>query len=129
MLLFHRLFREIRAEIDCKTCANCCKEIRPRLKEQDVEKLAKWLQMPEENFRTQYLELTEDGAFFREMPCPFLRNNTCSCYEYRPQDCASYPHLHKKDFISRLYGVLDNSSICPIVYNVYERLKDEVWHR
>ena len=68
----HLLFREIQAEIDCKICANCCKEIRPRLKEQDVEKLAKWLQMPEKDFRTKYLELTEDGAFFREIPFLFI---------------------------------------------------------
>ena len=31
-------------------------------------------------------------------------------------------------FRSRLYGVLANYEICPIVFNVFERLKDEVWH-
>jgi hypothetical protein len=28
----------------------------------------------------------------------------------------------------RLWGVIENCSICPIVYNVYEYLKDELRH-
>ena len=26
-------------------------------------------------------------------------------------------------------GVIQNYSICPIVFNVYEQLKKELWHR
>lgn len=39
--------------------------------------------------------------------------------------------MYKEDFVFRLYGVLDNYAICPIVFNVYERLKDELqyWNR
>ena len=48
---------------------------------------------------------------------------------YRPKDCVSYPYLLKKDFTSRLMGVIGNCSVCPIVFNVYELLKDEVWHK
>jgi len=45
-------------------------------------------------------------------------------YPDRPNDCRSYPHLHKNDFVLRLWGVDDDSSVCPIVYNVYEKLKE-----
>jgi Fe-S-cluster containining protein len=56
-------------------------------------------------------------------PCKFLRNKKCTIYSSRPFDCRSYPHLHKKDFTFRLFAVLNNYSVCPIVFNVYEELK------
>ena len=39
-----------------------------------------------------------------------------------------FPHLHKEEFIFRLWGVVENCPICPIVFNVYEQLKDELWY-
>jgi Fe-S-cluster containining protein len=47
----------------------------------------------------------------------------CNVYAARPDDCRSYPHLHKDDFLSRSVGTIENYRICPIIYNVYERLK------
>ncbi len=32
---------------------------------------------------------------------------------------------HKEEFASRLIGVINNYSICPIVFNVYEALKNK----
>ena len=46
--------------------------------------------------------------------------------EHRPADCASYPNLHKDGFLSRLVFVLNSYAVCPIVFNVYEHLKDEM---
>ena len=46
-------------------------------------------------------------------------------YEVRPEDCRSYPHIWKNGFATRLMGVLNNYSICSIVFNVYEQLKSE----
>lgn len=79
-------------------------------------------------FKSRYLQEVKadvDKATyqFREMPCPFLLNNRCSNYQNRPGQCRAYPYLHKKDFTSRLLGVIDNYSICPIVFNVLELLK------
>lgn len=59
------------------------------------------------------------------MPCPLLENDRCTRYEHRPRDCASYPHLQKDRFVSRASNTVANCSVCPIVYNVFERLKDE----
>ncbi|MFH1965187.1 MAG: hypothetical protein ABIJ42_06545, partial [Acidobacteriota bacterium] len=50
-----------------------------------------------------------------------------TAYSARPEDCRSYPHLHKKKFVFRVSGVFSNCSRCPIVYNVYELLKDELY--
>ncbi len=126
--IVHRLYRKISSQIDCKTCANCCKEIQPVLDRKDIEKFSKCLGIPVAQFKTQYLIKDNDSEdyLFNEKPCPFLKANLCSYYASRPEACVSYPYLHKTDFTSRLINVIGNYSICPIVFNVYEYLKDEI---
>ena len=127
-LIVHRLLKEVSAEIDCTVCGNCCKELQFELLEGDIGKLAEALNIAPEKFQTDYLQEDEEGdKLFKQSPCPFLCNNKCTQYEFRPETCVSYPHLHKKEFTSRLFGVLQNYSICPIVFNVYEGLKKELW--
>jgi len=128
--IVHRLYREISSEIDCNACANCCREISPVLKEKDIKRLSRGLKISDDLFEKKYLIKRENNEeyIFNKKPCPFLSGNLCSAYLYRPDDCRLYPHLHKKDFIFRLIDVIDNCSVCPIVFNVYERLKDEVRH-
>ena len=93
-----------------------------------LDSLATHLSISENEFEEQYLIKDEDGDItFRATPCPFLSGNSCSVYEGRPDDCRSYPHLHKKDIVFRLMGVVFNCSVCPIVFNVYEQLKIELW--
>ena len=80
--------------------------------------------MNPDNFSATYVETDDDGKKrFNQIPCPFLHCNKCIYYESRPADCTSYPHLHKKEFVFRLIGVINNYSICPIVFNVYEELR------
>jgi Fe-S-cluster containining protein len=122
----------VAAEIDCKQCAWCCEVCYPLLKESDITRFAKGLKMPVAEFKTNFLKPVENESeklTFKELPCPFLKNNLCTNYKFRPTDCRSFPHLHKKGFISRTVSVIENSAICPIVYNVYELLKEELWHR
>jgi len=128
--IVHRLYEQVSSQIDCKSCSNCCKKIRVPLDQEDIEKLSKGLGISAVRFRRQYLVQSEesDEYVFKEKPCPFLKDNRCSYYNYRPKECRSYPHLHKNDFVFRLIGVIQNSSICPIVFNVYEYLKAEIWH-
>jgi hypothetical protein len=130
--IVRRLYRETSSKIDCRSCscANCCKEIPPVLDEEDIKKLSRGLRVSSAQFKNQYLAMHEESgkSVFRSKPCPFLKDNACLHYAYRPKDCISYPHLHKKDFVSRLMGVIQNYSVCPIVFNVYEYLKDEIWH-
>ncbi len=126
--LTHRLYSEISAAIDCKECSNCCRETRPVLNSLDIERLAKELNISAVQFKEQYLSECEEGGFwFKITPCPFLRDNRCTQYSFRPEVCKSFPHLHKNDFTSRLINVVENYSICPIVFNVYERLKNKLW--
>jgi len=126
----HELYRKVSAEIDCKECANCCREIQPTLSQKEVRAFSKGLGLSVEEFKAQYLVQgeTPQESLFKELPCPFLKGNRCSNYEHRPQDCRSFPHLHKKDFTTRLLAVVENYSVCPIVFNVYENLKEALWH-
>jgi uncharacterized protein len=123
------LYRRISSEIDCQQCANCCKQLQPVLTQQDIADFSQNVELPVNEFKTKYLVKTETpGEFcFKMMPCPFLKNNLCTHYEHRPLDCKSFPHLHKPDFTFRLLNVIGNYSICPIVFNVYENLKSELW--
>ncbi len=128
--IVHQINDEVTAQIDCTSCANCCKMWGPGLDEEDIPTFALGLQMPVSVFKEQYVTVNEPSppAYqIREAPCPFLEDNLCSNYECRPAECRSYPHLHKKDFRSRLFGVVDNYAICPIVFNVYEQLKVNLW--
>ncbi len=125
--LLHRLYREIAASIDCTTCGNCCREILPLLVQEDIERFAQGFDISPKELTDQYAVKEEDGITFSRTPCPFLHERRCTNYEARPKDCSSYPHLLKENMMSRLMGVVENYSICPIVFNVYEALKRELW--
>jgi hypothetical protein len=122
----HRLNEEISSKIDCTACANCCKTVSPVLDEEDIVRFAKGLGISPEQLRSQYLVEDEEGYTFNAKPCPFLVDNKCSNYDHRPKACASYPHLHKNDFVFRTIGVINNCSVCPIAFNVVEGLKEEL---
>lgn len=124
--LVHRLHAEVSAQIDCTACANCCKTILPILDQEDIDNFARGLGMPSEEFAREYLTEADTGMTFKSTPCPFLVDNKCSNYEHRPQDCASYPHLHKPGFLRRTVGVFGDCATCPIVFNVIEKLKLEL---
>ena len=127
--MVHSIYQEVSSQIDCKKCANCCKEMKPVLDIEDIKRFSTGIDIPFKEFKNQHIEMGEDKNefYFNKKPCPFLKDNLCTNYDYRPEDCRSFPHLDKEEFVSRLWGVVDNYSICPIVFNVYEILKDKLW--
>ena len=127
--LVHLLHREVSEQIDCQECGNCCVEIQPLLDEADIQRLADALAITVDAFTEEYLhEYDERGELtFSRLPCPLQSDKRCTVYEHRPQNCRSFPHLHKNKFVFRLMQAVSNCWICPISYNVFEQLKQTLW--
>lgn len=111
--------------IDCLKCANCCKNHSPRFKTTDIKRISKYLRMKEGEFIETYLRLDTDGDYVvKSSPCPFLgSDNACSIYDERPSDCARYPYTNEDVLLKRPQLTLKNSTVCPIVHYVLERIK------
>jgi hypothetical protein len=130
--IVHKINDEVTSQIDCTKCGNCCKSVKPILDNEDINKFAEGLKITPKEMLDNYCKVSKeerDKYEFKGVPCPFLKENKCTNYEDRPKDCQSYPHLQKEDFVFRIWGVIDNYSICPIVFNVFEILKEELWNR
>ena len=119
-----RLHEEAFTKIDCLQCAACCKNYSPRFKTPDVKRISKHLGLKESDFIETYLKVDNEGDFVvKSTPCPFLgSDNLCSIYEERPSDCARFPYTGEDVMIKRQSLTLKNSTFCPIVYHVLERL-------
>ena len=111
-------------KINCLNCANCCKNYSPRFKTPDIKRISKVLRMKEGEFIETYLRLDEEGDYVaKSAPCPFLgADNACSIYEERPSDCARFPYTDEDVLVRRQALTLKNSTFCPIVYYVLEKL-------
>jgi Fe-S-cluster containining protein len=111
-------------KIDCLSCANCCKTYSPRFKTPDIKRISKHLRMKESDFIDTYLDLDHEGDYVvKSSPCPFLgADNACSIYDQRPSDCARFPYTDEDVLYKRQALTLKNSTFCPIVYHVLERL-------
>ncbi len=111
--IVHRLYEDILSQINCVDCGNCCMNLRPIATEKELRPFV----APENMQAFMYLK-----AF----SCKHIKDKKCIIYADRPEECRSYPYLHKDNFIDRIHGVLQNYEICPIVFNVFELLKIEL---
>lgn len=111
-------------KIDCLQCGNCCRSYSPRFKTPDIKRISKYLGMREGAFIDTYLHIDNEGDYvLQSKPCPFLgSDNYCSIYEARPSDCARFPYTDEDVLIKRQPLTLKNSSFCPAVYFVLEKL-------
>jgi len=118
------LHEEAFSKVNCLDCAACCKNYSPRFKTPDLKRIAKHLKMKEGDFIEKYLTLDVEGDYVvRSKPCPFLgADNYCGIYDVRPSDCARFPYTDEDVIIKRQQLTLKNSSFCPIVYFVLEKL-------
>lgn len=119
-----QLHEETFEKVDCLACAACCKNYSPRFKTTDIKRISKALRMKESAFIESYLKLDEEGDYVvKQTPCPFLgADNYCSIYEDRPSDCARFPYTDEDVLLKRAHITIKNSSFCPAVYHVMEKL-------
>ncbi len=126
-----RIAQEIEEQIDCTTCANCCRVATVKISQRDVEKLARYLRIPPQRFLDQFTaETSDEGLTLKRNSagCVFLDQNLCSVYEARPHTCEQFPHLTHGagSLVSRLWTAPDRATYCPIVYNTLEAWKPVV---
>lgn len=122
---FQETHEEVFENIDCLSCANCCKTTSPIFYNRDVERLAKHFKMRPGEFIDKYLKIDEDKDYvLKQAPCPFLGpDNYCSVYDSRPNACREYPHTDRKRIAQLLDLTYKNTFVCPAVLEITERLK------
>ncbi len=122
---FHEVHDAVFEEVDCLTCANCCKTTSPIFYPADIDRLAKFLRMKPGDFMQEYLRVDEDRDYvLKSSPCPFLdHDNYCKVYEDRPKACREYPHTNRKKMVQITTLTYKNTMVCPAVLEIVERLK------
>jgi hypothetical protein len=126
-----RFGEDIEAQIDCTTCANCCRVSEVEITDRDIDKLAKFLGMTREEFIRDSTQQADSGELIlkrTEAGCVFLKDNLCTVYEARPQNCANFPHLVRGagSIASRMWRLVERAEYCPIVYNWMEKVKEDI---
>lgn len=123
-LIVHQIHEDVSEEIDCLSCANCCRTLGPAIHDKDIDRMAKALRLKPAEVIASYLKIDDDGDYvFLSMPCPFLLpDNYCSIYDSRPKACREYPHTDRRKFEQIYKLTVKNSETCPIAYEVLSRL-------
>ena len=116
--MINQAHEKVFSEMNCLECANCCKTTSPIIKETDIKRISKFLNLSSNQFKDQYLLKDEDSDWvFNRTPCVFLNesDNSCSIYHVRPEACQDYPHTARKNMHKILDLTLRNAEICPAV--------------
>ncbi len=121
---------EVWQEIDCLTCANCCKRMTPTFTHKDIRRISKHLDMRPKDFKERWLRYEKKDKDWVNInqPCQFLdlSTNMCSVYEVRPADCAGFPHLTKKKMVDYVHVHQQNIEYCPATYKMVEKMMEKI---
>jgi hypothetical protein len=87
--IMQQLHEETFEEVDCLTCANCCKTTGPLFLNKDIERIFKHFRMKPSVFIDTYLRVEEENDYvLPKVPCSFLsEDNQCSIYDVRLKAC------------------------------------------
>jgi Fe-S-cluster containining protein len=122
---------EVWQQIDCTTCAHCCRTLQIVVDAQDIRKLAARLGIKPSQFSRRYVQTAADGTkHLISTPCAFLGDdNRCTVYEDRPRACRDFPYLYEPGFRHRTLAMIENTGVCPIVFNVWQALQQRLRKR
>lgn len=122
--------KEVWKEVDCLSCANCCKKMTPTLTKKDRKRIAHHLGYSGKEFKEKYLLYDKEDKDWRmqKQPCVFLDLNTnkCNIYAVRPDDCAGFPHLTKTPLKSYMYIHKQNIEYCPATFRFVEKMMERI---
>ena len=119
--------KEVWKEVDCLSCANCCKTMTPTFTPTDIKRIAAHLNTTPKEFKEKWLRYDKkDNDWLNKLnPCQFLNLKThkCDIYEVRPADCAGFPHLTKKKLPDYVHVHKQNVELCPATYKMVEKMQ------
>ncbi len=117
----------VRSTYDCSKCpAYCCSYDQIELKELDIRRLAKHLDLDREVFLKRYTKQGDELPILRHhkdklygSTCVFLDSKTrrCTVYEARPNVCRTYPDRPRcgyYDFLSWEREFQDDETALPL---------------
>lgn len=122
--------KEVWAQTDCLTCANCCKTMTPTYTPRDLKRISKHFGMSVTDFKKKWLYQERGGSrdwMNKNTPCQFLnlKDNKCSIYAIRPVDCSGFPHLSKK-FSEFAHIHKQNVDSCPATFALVEKMMEAI---
>lgn len=125
-----QLEKETWQEVDCLSCANCCKTMTPTFTATDIKRISAHFGQTEEEFKTKWLRREKSGDrdwLNKTEPCQFLnlKDNKCSIYAIRPADCAGFPHLPKK-LKDYAHVHKQNVEYCPATFRLVEKMMEKI---
>ena len=121
--------RAATAQMDCTTCAACCRDNCVPLSSEERARLAKHAGMTAQQFADLYMTTDDDGEPAMDAkPCRFLDGTRCSVYEERPDACRGYPYIGG-DVATRMIGIIERAGTCPIVFEMLEQLKEAAGYK
>ena len=117
--------KEIWKEVDCISCANCCKTMTPTYSQKDIKRISAHFDLSPKAFREKWLEKDKEGDWLnKSTPCQFLdmKTNKCGIYEIRPDDCISFPHISRKKMVEYIHVHKQNLDSCPATFKMVEKM-------
>jgi uncharacterized protein len=119
--------KEVWQEVDCLSCANCCKTMTPTFTKSDQIRIAAHLGISKKELYEQYLMVDEDNGDIvnKKQPCQWLnlKDNKCSIYAVRPTDCSEFPHHTKKRFDNFNHVYEQNIDKCPATFAMVRKMQ------
>lgn len=129
---FFYLHQQLFKNYDCSKCRNCCKMYRGSIPKEDLWRDARYLDITTEQFVDFFLEKDENGKDYqtKHMPCDFLlEDGNCRLGDYKPDSCKNFPNSNRPERLYSMLNMIDAASVCPVVFEMLERLKREYWQR
>lgn len=120
---FLALHQELFTGYDCCKCGNCCRAFATLLNEGEIAAISGHLGIDRQELITRFLVEGTEG-WELPAPCRFLdMDGKCQIQDCKPEECKGSPYTDRPGRLWSLYGILSNAEVCPVVYEILERLK------